>query len=121
MARGAGGIVSAGNLARVGFENSELAAERLSALGPPAWPVVSILGQTADPDLALDTLTRLHQAAADPDELLSVLEEDEGTAMRLLSVVGMSQALGEHLVRHPEHWHELRDPTLGSTRPAAYA
>jgi len=41
--------------------------------------------------------------------------------MRLLSVLGMSEALGEHLVRHPEHWHELRDPTLGSTRPAAYA
>ena len=23
--------------------------------------------------------------------------------------------------RHPEHWRELTDPTLGSTRPAAYA
>ena len=41
--------------------------------------------------------------------------------MRLLSVLGASQALGEHLRKHPEHWHELTDPTLGSTRPAAYA
>ena len=41
--------------------------------------------------------------------------------MRLLSVLGASQALGEHLRRHPEHWHELTDPTLGSTRPPAYA
>ncbi len=41
--------------------------------------------------------------------------------MRLLSVLGGSEALGEHLVRHPEQWRELRDPALGSTRPAAYA
>ncbi|MFL6107916.1 MAG: bifunctional [glutamine synthetase] adenylyltransferase/[glutamine synthetase]-adenylyl-L-tyrosine phosphorylase [Marmoricola sp.] len=121
MAREASGIVSAGNLARVGFENSVLAAERLTALGPPAWPVVAILGSTADPDLALGALTRLHEAASDGGALLEALESDEGTAMRLLSVLGMSAALGDHLVRHPEHWHELKDPTLGSTRPAAYA
>ena len=41
--------------------------------------------------------------------------------MRLLSVLGASQALGQHLARHPEQWRELTDPTLGSTRPAAYA
>ena len=41
--------------------------------------------------------------------------------MRLLSVLGASQALGDHLRRHPDHWHELCDPTLGSTRPPAYA
>src|SRR3954470_1322514 len=41
--------------------------------------------------------------------------------MRLLSVLGASQALGDHLRRHPEQWHELCDPTLGSTRPPAYA
>jgi glutamate-ammonia-ligase adenylyltransferase len=121
MARGTSGIVSAGNLVKVGFENLDLAIEQLNALGPPAWPVVAILGRTADPDLALAALTRLHQAAPDAEVLLQTLEDDEGTAMRLLSVIGMSEALGDHLVRHPEHWHELRDPTLGSTRPAAYA
>ncbi len=41
--------------------------------------------------------------------------------MRLLCVLGASEALADHLVRHPEHWRELTDPTLGSTRPAAYA
>ena len=25
------------------------------------------------------------------------------------------------LVRHPQQWHELTDPTLGATRPAAFA
>jgi glutamate-ammonia-ligase adenylyltransferase len=49
------------------------------------------------------------------------LGDDEGTAMRLLSVLGASQALTDHLCRHPEQWRELADPFLGSTRPAAYA
>ncbi len=114
-------LLSAGNLARLGFQDTDVAASRLSGLGPPASPVVAILGRTADPDLALDALVRLHAAAADPDALIGALEDDEGTAMRLLCVLGMSEALGEHLIRHPEQWHELTDPTLGSTRPAAYA
>ena len=41
--------------------------------------------------------------------------------MRLLSVLGASQALTDHLCRHPEQWRELADPFLGSTRPPAYA
>ena len=49
------------------------------------------------------------------------IADDEGTAMRLLSVLGASLALTDHLVRHPLHWRELTDPTLGSTRPASYA
>ena len=53
--------------------------------------------------------------------MLRALVDDEGTAMRLLSVLGASEALADHLCRHPEHWRELTDPTLGSTRPAAYA
>ncbi|MCZ4499079.1 MAG: (Glutamate--ammonia-ligase) adenylyltransferase [Marmoricola sp.] len=121
MPRQVSHYLSTGNLARLGFQDTEVAAARLGALGPPASPVVAILGLTADPDMALETLTRLHEAAPDRDVLLRALEDDEGTAMRLLSVLGMSEALGDHLVRHPEHWHELTDPTLGSTRPASYA
>jgi glutamate-ammonia-ligase adenylyltransferase len=121
MPRQVSHYLSAGNLARIGFQDTGLAALRLGQLGPPASPVVAILGLTADPDMALETLTRLHESAPDPDVLLRSLEDDEGTAMRLLSVLGMSEALGDHLVRHPEHWHELRDPDLGSTRPASYA
>ena len=41
--------------------------------------------------------------------------------MRLLSVLGASLALTDHLCRHPDQWRELADPFLGSTRPAAYA
>jgi len=121
MPREGSHLLSAGNLARLGFQDTDIAARRLTALGPPAAPVLAILGLTADPDLALETLLRLADAASDRDTLLQAIEDDEGTAMRLLCVLGMSAALGDHLVRHPEQWHELRDPTLGSTRPPAYA
>ena len=114
-------LLSAGNLVRSGFQDSDRAGEQLRSLGEAAEPLVSLLARTADPDLALETLIRLHTAAPDADVLLSTVAEDEGTAMRLLSVLGLSAALGEHLVRHPEHWRELTDPTLGSTRPPAYA
>jgi glutamate-ammonia-ligase adenylyltransferase len=114
-------LLSAGNLVRSGFQDSEQAAHRLRSLGAAAGPLVALLARTADPDLALAALIRLHAAAADAESLLTALVDDEGTAMRLLSVLGMSEALGDHLVRHPDHWHELTDPTLGSTRPAAYA
>jgi glutamate-ammonia-ligase adenylyltransferase len=121
MPRQVSHYLSTGNLARLGFRDTAAAAARLDELGPPASPVVAILGLSADPDMALEVLTRLHESAPDGEELLRALEEDEGTAMRLLSVLGMSAALGDHLVRHPEQWHELRDPTLGSTRPPAFA
>ena len=57
--------------------------------------------------------------AIDVDEREAVLAlvEDEGTAMRVLSVLGASEALADHLCRHPEHWRELRDPTLGTPAP----
>ena len=53
--------------------------------------------------------------------MLAEVADDEGTAMRLCAVLGASAALATHLARHPEHWRELTDPTLGTTRPAAYA
>ena len=121
MPRQVSHYLSSGNLARLGFQDTEVAAATLGVLGPPSSALVAILGRTADPDLALATLSRLYDATPDPEVLLGALEDDEGTAMRLLSVLGMSQALGDHLVRHPEQWHELQDPTLGSTRPPAFA
>src|SRR3954454_25396313 len=120
MAR-ADGLLSTGTLVDAGFQDSDRASELLGALGQAGGPLVALLARTADPDLALETLVTLHEAAPDRDVLLHALVDDEGTAMRLLSVLGMSAALGDHLVRHPEHWRELTDPTLGSTRPAAYA
>ena len=114
-------LLAASNLVRHGFQDGDAAAAALSALGAaPEW-LVPILARTADPDLALAALSRLLEAAPDRDRLWAGLEEDEGTAMRLLSVLGMSVALGDHLVRHPAHWEELTDPTLGSVRPTRQA
>lgn len=115
-----------GTLVRAGFTDAEAGEERLlglgDGLGDEAAAVVALLGRTADPDRALRFLVALVEALGDDaSDLLGELVDDEGTAMRLLSVLGGSEALGEHLVRHPEQWRELRDPALGSTRPAAYA
>lgn len=112
---------SKGNLVRLGFVDSEAAVAALDSLGEAAEPLLALLGRTADPDAAIAGLVRLVEAAADPAELLEALVDDEGTAMRTLCVLGASEALADHLVRHPEQWRELADSRLGSTRPAAWA
>ena len=117
---------STGHLARLGFTETDAALADLGRLGDdPADCLLALLGRTADPGRALAALVRLaeavEQAGDDPAVMLETLCDDEGTAMRLLCVLGASEALGDHLVRHPEHWRELTDPTLGSTRPPAYA
>jgi [glutamine synthetase] adenylyltransferase / [glutamine synthetase]-adenylyl-L-tyrosine phosphorylase len=109
-----------GALLRLGFDDTDAAASALAELGPDAGPLLALFGRTADPDLALRALTRLVEAVPDGGGLLRELADDEGTAMRLLCVLGASEALGHHLVRHPDHWRDLSDPTLGSTRPPAY-
>ncbi len=115
------GDTNLGSLARLGFADTEHARKLFEHLGEVAKPLAPLLGRSADPDLALSALVALADAAEDRQQLLQEVADDEGTSMRLLSVLGASQALGEHLRRHPEHWHELTDPTLGSTRPAAFA
>lgn len=108
-------------LIRLGFADSDRAAGHLQQIAPVGRDLLAILGRTADPDAALDALCRLADAVEDRDELLAALADDEGTAMRLLCVLGASAALADHLVTHPVHWRELTDPLLGSTRPAAWA
>ena len=112
---------SRSDLLRLGFVDADRTRDGMARLGEHAEPLVALLGRTADPDLALTGLLRVADALGDPAPLLEALVDDEGTAMRLLSVLGASQALADHLARHPDHWRELGDPTLGSTRPAAYA
>jgi glutamate-ammonia-ligase adenylyltransferase len=115
-------------LLRLGFTDPDRGVANLQRLGEPGRALLSLVAATADPDQALSRLADLTDRVAsrsdDPAQglaLLERLEDDEGTAMRLLAVLGASAALGDHLLRHPEHWQELRDPELGSTRPAAFA
>ena len=110
-----------GNLARLGFVDSDRARRVLEELGEHAGPLVPLIARSADPDQALAALGGLAEALDDRDAMLRELADDEGSAMRLLLVLGASQALGDHLRKHPQQWRELTDPTLGSTRPSAHA
>jgi [glutamine synthetase] adenylyltransferase / [glutamine synthetase]-adenylyl-L-tyrosine phosphorylase len=112
---------AAGRLARWGFEDADGSAAALRRLGPAADELVHLMAATADPDQAVAYLANLADRVEDRSRLIGGLVEDEGTAMRLLCVLGASRALGEHLLRHPDHWRDLTDPLLGSTRPTARA
>ncbi|MEU9758590.1 bifunctional [glutamine synthetase] adenylyltransferase/[glutamine synthetase]-adenylyl-L-tyrosine phosphorylase [Streptomyces sp. NPDC047987] len=71
--------------------------------------LLDALGATADPDLALRGIARLVEAQ-DGDErqaLLDTLVTAKPLRDRLLGVLGASEALGDHLVRHPRDWHAL--------------
>ncbi|GAA5116717.1 bifunctional [glutamine synthetase] adenylyltransferase/[glutamine synthetase]-adenylyl-L-tyrosine phosphorylase [Alloalcanivorax gelatiniphagus] len=119
-------MTSPGSFVRKGFADGAAAARGIERLGDAGLPLTDKLAATADPDAALEGLLRLAEALdersdGDGRAMLAEVADDEGTAMRLCSVLGASAALTQHLVRHPEHWQELTDPTLGSTRPAAYA
>ncbi|MCY4726489.1 bifunctional [glutamine synthetase] adenylyltransferase/[glutamine synthetase]-adenylyl-L-tyrosine phosphorylase [Nocardioides sp. STR2] len=119
-------MTSAGTYVRKGFVDGAAAARGVERLGDAGPPLVDELAAAADPDAALDGLLRLVDALDKQSEgsgqaMLAEVADDEGTAMRLCSVLGASTALAHHLVRHPEQWRELTDPTLGSTRTPAYA
>ena len=109
-----GSVVTSGNLVRIGFRDGDRAAAGLRGLGEGAEPLAPLLARSADPDQALAGLLSLIDAVDEPTDLVDALVNDEGTSMRLFSVLGMSQALGDHLRRHPEHWRELTDPSVGS-------
>ncbi|MGW1845769.1 bifunctional [glutamine synthetase] adenylyltransferase/[glutamine synthetase]-adenylyl-L-tyrosine phosphorylase [Streptomyces sp. NPDC001966] len=100
-------------LLRHGFTDPS-AAERLLDLpdlsSVRSDPVLlEALGATADPDLALNGLVRLVEAeeADERQVLLDTLITAKPLRDRLLGVLGASEALGDHLARHPRDWHAL--------------
>jgi glutamate-ammonia-ligase adenylyltransferase len=111
---------TAGSLVRLGFLEGAAARAGIERLGDAGPALTSPLATSADPDAALAGLLRLADAVEDREAMLRELADDEGTAMRLCSVLGASEALSAHLVRHPEQWRDLTDPTLGGTRPPAF-
>lgn len=117
-------------LLRAGFADVDAARAALEEIGATDGQLLAMLGRSADPDQALAQLVRVaaalgerdaDAAESERDAFLTALDDDEGTAMRVTSVLGASIALGDHLARHPHQWRELTDPALGSTRPAAWA
>jgi len=102
-----------GRLARAGFKDvvaaaRELERPRLSGAGLDDR-MLDALAQASDPDRALAGLGRLIDASPDAEALIAALGDDEPLRARLIAVLGLSAALGDHLVRHPEHWRTLRD------------
>ncbi|MDO4664624.1 MAG: bifunctional [glutamine synthetase] adenylyltransferase/[glutamine synthetase]-adenylyl-L-tyrosine phosphorylase [Actinomycetaceae bacterium] len=85
-------------LRRLGVRDPERVQKWLTELAP-VWSDAASrsLHSAADIELALLTLLRLRDA---PD-LADILADPEGGA-RVLAVLGASQALGDHLVRHSE-------------------
>ncbi|MFI5803061.1 bifunctional [glutamine synthetase] adenylyltransferase/[glutamine synthetase]-adenylyl-L-tyrosine phosphorylase [Streptomyces sp. NPDC051561] len=72
--------------------------------------LLDALGATADPDLALLGLVRLAEAQPTDDErqdFLHTLVSAKPLRDRLLGVMGASEALADHLARHPGDWHAL--------------
>ncbi|MDR2454280.1 MAG: bifunctional [glutamine synthetase] adenylyltransferase/[glutamine synthetase]-adenylyl-L-tyrosine phosphorylase, partial [Bifidobacteriaceae bacterium] len=99
-------------LARTGLEDPSRAEALLAELAAAgAAPAIERLGSVADPDLALLALARI--AARPPGRAaLAGLAAEPRAYQRLLAVVGGSAALGDHLVRHPEHLAALAEPDL---------
>jgi [glutamine synthetase] adenylyltransferase / [glutamine synthetase]-adenylyl-L-tyrosine phosphorylase len=113
-----------GRLLRRGFTDPATAGRFLDV--PGLAPVredtlfLDALGATADPDLALRGLVHLVEAfdggnGTEGDRkdgngaqtLLDTLVAAKPLRDRLLGVLGASEALGDHLARHPQDWKAL--------------
>ena len=125
-------------LVRFGFEDGERAARLLSdpALGlwdlernepadPEAGPVVAALARAGDPDLALRSLHRLVEALDSADgsgasaaTLLARLRGSGLLRSRLVSVLGASSGLADHLAARPADWAVLDAEGDGAGRGA---
>ncbi|MFD7980861.1 bifunctional [glutamine synthetase] adenylyltransferase/[glutamine synthetase]-adenylyl-L-tyrosine phosphorylase [Streptomyces sp. NPDC059071] len=100
-------------LLRHGFTDPS-AAERLLDLDELASlrgdsVLLDALGATADPDLALRGLVRLVEAQPEAERpaLTTTLLSAKPFRDRLLGVLGTSEALADHLARHPRDWQAL--------------
>jgi len=85
--------------------------------------LITTLSESADPDLALQSLCAmaesLHRHGHDLAAFARTLEMDADFRRRLVYVLGASEALGRHLGVHPRHWYDLADPALAGSRPSA--
>ncbi|MGN9839661.1 bifunctional [glutamine synthetase] adenylyltransferase/[glutamine synthetase]-adenylyl-L-tyrosine phosphorylase [Nonomuraea sp. H19] len=104
---------TAARLAKLGFADGARAAQLLLQAGTDWDDLLESLVAVPDPDQALVSLTRL--AEREP-AVLDTLRRDEHLRARLLAVLGVSAALGEHLVRHPGQVALLGEPHLGEAR-----
>ncbi len=122
-------ISDSGRLIRIGLQDLDL-ARRLCA-APRLAPfladeggeddLLSDIGASADPDTALLLLVRILEAADEQEwrRMVGALRGDPDLRRRLVDVLGMSEALGEFIIRHPEEWLVLADAEVLATGPSA--
>ncbi|MGH3304606.1 MAG: bifunctional [glutamine synthetase] adenylyltransferase/[glutamine synthetase]-adenylyl-L-tyrosine phosphorylase, partial [Streptosporangiaceae bacterium] len=96
----------------MGFADTARARRLVTALGlddetasGADTTLLQALAAAADPDLALAALARMAPDA----ELRQALRADAVLRDRLVSVLGASAALGDHLIRHQADWRLLAD------------
>jgi [glutamine synthetase] adenylyltransferase / [glutamine synthetase]-adenylyl-L-tyrosine phosphorylase len=102
-------------LARLGFADPSGSAADARSLPDD---VLGAVASAADPDLALQGLVRLLDAATDAGDLRTALQPGAALTARLVAVLGASVALADHLVRHPDQWHLLADEDPIAARSA---
>lgn len=98
-------------LARKGFRNGEGAVADLTRLGDVPDSLVDQIAGVASPDTALASLSSIGERFG-AARLLDLLAVDDELRQRLLVVLGTSEALGDFLVRHPEHLLDLSSTEL---------
>lgn len=99
-------VIDARELARKGFRDGEGALTSLRSMGDVPDELVDQIAAVASPDTALSSLASIAERAG-TSELLATLAGDDELRQRLLIVLGTSEALGDFLVRHPEHVGDL--------------
>src|SRR5207253_339364 len=98
--------------------------DRNEPADPEAGPVVAALARAGDPDLAVRSLHRLVEAFDGADAsggsataLLARLRGSGVLRTRLLSVLGASAGLADHLAANPDDWTVLDSDGDGPVRP----
>ena len=102
-----------GDLARRGFSDASRAQQMVDAIVArhPACTdpdgLLDILAGAADPDLALQGISALDESATD---LAGEIFIDEDWLVRLVTVLGGSQALNQFVRAHPGATQVIRTP-----------
>lgn len=113
-----------GWLARVGFDDptrcsrlvtSGVMEALVSRAAERHVDVVTELGATADPDLALLALVKLAEGAPEEvrEEIVAALGSDAAMRRRLFAVAGASEALGSWFAAHPDQVSLLAEDEIG--------
>ena len=102
---------------RWGCEHPQVAVQhvaRLESICPLPGSGWDVFAQAADPDLAVSRLAQLMDTAFG-GAIAEELRFDPQVRSRLVAVLGVSEALADHLIRHPYQWTVIAHAEL--TRP----